>query len=756
MTPRPLLAKSGATGAAGPPSHSRTLAGHLIDTAEVAATLLEVRLDEMLDIHRLPGMRWRTLFRAALLRAAGIHDIGKANDQFQSLVRGTHTVQALRHEAVALAILGAFPQLDGWLFAGLDPQIRLATLRSVAGHHLKFDLKDSFQPRATGSALMHVYAAHPDFHRSLKTLGELIGASAPPPPLPDLQVPLWKRVSAVPDPAQASEWWDTADGELRRFSAALAAMLIAADVAASAAGKNGERATVWVPQALRTGGTQAEFTQAGQQRLAGRPLRPFQQAVASASADAILATAGCGTGKTTAAWLWAANRVPGKKLFFCYPTTGTATEGFFNYPWPELGGEAGLLHSRAGLDVQQMLCNGDDDVLDIPKKLDALTAWGAKTIVCTVDTVLGLIQNYRSGLFGYPAFAGAGFVFDEIHLYDRKLFGALLRFLELFPGSPVLLMTASLQTGRRAAIRAAAESGGRTLAEVPGPPELEHLKRYIVNWQDRVSAQARALQTAREGGRVLWVANTVGRAIETADALASRGANVLRYHSRYRYLDRLRHHQSVLHALGPGAVKSAGVIAVTTQVCEVSLDVSADLLVSELAPAPSLIQRCGRLNRWALPEQSPPALPAVVIEAPSDRPYESEDMVRARQWLDRVTGRPVSQSEFSQALELILSDELTALPEPSRWADFGWNLRRDSVREDGVTASFVREEDFHHCVGRSGEPSRQEIAKYSIPMTVGPVVREIASWRNLAHQALVAPAGRIDYDPERGAKWRGL
>ncbi|HAJ61331.1 MAG TPA: hypothetical protein DCP31_20455, partial [Cyanobacteria bacterium UBA8543] len=39
------------------------------------------------------------------------------------------------------------------------------------------------------------------------------------------------------------------------------------------------------------------------------------------------------------------------------------------------------------------------------------------------------------------------------------------------------------------------------------------------------------------------------------------------------------------------------VIAVTTQVCEMSLDLDADILITELAPISSLVQRFGRANR---------------------------------------------------------------------------------------------------------------------------------------------------------------
>jgi len=63
-------------------------------------------------------------------------------------------------------------------------------------------------------------------------------------------------------------------------------------------------------------------------RLKGNAPRPFQIAIGNSTKRITLVEAGCGTGKTGAAYLWAAKHADGKKLFFCYPTTGTATEGY--------------------------------------------------------------------------------------------------------------------------------------------------------------------------------------------------------------------------------------------------------------------------------------------------------------------------------------------------------------------------------------------------------------------------------------------
>ena len=62
-------------------------------------------------------------------------------------------------------------------------------------------------------------------------------------------------------------------------------------------------------------------------------------------------------------------------------------------------------------------------------KIESLRAWGQQVIACTVDTVLGLVQNNRRALFSFPAIIEGAIVFDEIHSYDEKLFGALVRFL---------------------------------------------------------------------------------------------------------------------------------------------------------------------------------------------------------------------------------------------------------------------------------------------------------------------------------------
>ena len=159
----------------------------------------------------------------------------------------------------------------------------------------------------------------------------------------------------------------------------------------SALPKEGEKISGWIRKALRQRPTPDQLRNIVDERLQGMVLRPFQEALGKTTARVVLAQAGCGSGKTLGGYVWAAQRAPGKRLFFSYPTTGTATEGFRDYLIdPTLNAQ--LVHSRAAVDLELL---GVDDCGEQAAPLAALETWSTSIISCTVDTVLGLIQNQR-------------------------------------------------------------------------------------------------------------------------------------------------------------------------------------------------------------------------------------------------------------------------------------------------------------------------------------------------------------------------
>ena len=151
--------------------------------------------------------------------------------------------------------------------------------------------------------------------------------------------------------------------------------------------------------------------------------------------------------------------------------------------------------------------------------------------------------------------------------------------------------------------------------------------------------------------------NTVARCQSLAKDLKA-----LCYHSRFRLEDRKGRHNNVISAFRPG--KDA-ILAITTQVCEMSLDLDADVLITETAPITSLIQRMGRCNRFAQLEQN--KIGKVFFYAPHDeKPYSAEELSGIPSFLKSIDGNTLSQSRLEELLEEFGPSEV----EVERYASF--------------------------------------------------------------------------------------
>jgi len=334
-----------------------------------------------------------------------------------------------------------------------------------------------------------------------------------------------------------------------------------------------------------------------------------------------------------------------------------------------------------------------------------------------------------------------------VHQYDNRLFGELLRFIGAFRGAPILLMTATLPGPRLEALRLAARETGTQLRVVDGPAGLEDLKRYEVADVADEPPWSEVDATLARTGKVLWVANKVDRAVAFAQAAANRNAII--YHSRYRYMDRLAKHKAVMDAFNDK--KPGPALAITTQVCEVSLDISAELLVTDMAPIPALIQRMGRLNRRATEEKRKPGCRAIFLRPNNHRPYDKADFDLAEPWVSQLARRPVSQRDLAEAFAQL---DVGEQPQPvaSAWLDGGPLACQTLAREAESSVQVIRHEDKPACVTDRGKPNIKEITKYATPMLLGPVAGEIGSWQQLG-PAFIAPPGRLEYSTEWGGKW---
>ena len=740
LCPNILLAKSFDSG------HwkgSYGLVGHTADVVNAVTVLLENIGQGIINQFDLK-CSWEG-FRATARLSAYLHDWGKANDHFQMMVRGKRDIrenpQLIRHELASMLLAWEYRE---WLQQCPNADFRTA-LVAAGGHHLKLGWDSKTQSpndelgeirNGSGSDRLYLYT-EPQYFRGMLKYG-----------VKALDLPKQLKLSVKP----SREWtvneikskrqllledfidWQVTDSS---FVSVVKALIIAADTVGSALPNTDLKISDWIEKQVSVKLTESEVEQVVNQRLNGQEMRPFQVALGESQLRVTLARAGCGTGKTLGAYNWAKRYAVNRKLFFCYPTTGTSTEGFIDYVHDRV--DSVLLHSRSDVDLAHLMLTGDDD--DISTKLESFKTWGTKVSVCTVDTVLGLLQCNRRPMYCFPAIAQAAFVFDEVHCYDNRLFGGLLRFLEVVK-APVLLMSASFLPWQLEAIQKAV---GKSMEIIEGAKELELLPRYRFHLSDnpdweRVTQELEKTYALPNGehicGKVLWVCNQVSTAITVYKDVKQRGLNAVLYHSRYRYQDRVDHHRAVIAAFKG----NKPVIAIATQVAEMSLDLSATLLVSQIANPAGLIQRLGRLNRRYIGR----SLDAIFYPDPKVRfPYSQEDLDSGRTMLETFTDE-VSQAALAEWLERSPQqgkpDKETVLFNEIK----KWQAYPAPCREAGHTVTALLEQDKQIV----DKLPAKVLPKYTIPLLS---TKKVQKWERHRKGYPIAPSREWAYSTELGA-----
>jgi len=708
-----------------------TLTGHTACVVKAVTTLFDGLKSQLAQQFELPNSQ--DSLRATVRLAAFLHDIGKANDHFQAVVhhqkKPIQHPQLIRHEV--LSVLLAF-ELREWLTTGGGDF--MTAVAAAGGHHLKLggkngkrtdelgELKRSGVDKCTRGDRLLLYTEHRHFTGLLRYGQKACGLTGKIPT--DLPTS-WKSRDIMnrrldilneflewePDPV---------------LTAVVKALLIAGDTSGSTLPNNNLDIQEWIQAQINHTLEESELQRVMDARLQSHPLRPFQKHLGDARTRVTLVRAGCGTGKTLGAYNWAKHHAIGRKLFFCYPTTGTSTEGFLDYTYDKV--DSTLLHSRAAVDLEHLnlQSTGDDD--DLANKLESFKAWSTKVNVCTVDTVLGLMQCNRRSMYCFPAIAQAAFVFDEVHCFDDKLFGALLRFLKVVR-APILLMSASFLPWQREMIR---QVVGEAVEEIKGPEDLEIQPRYRFSYADEPNWD-RVRSEWNQGGKILWVCNQVKTAIDVYQQAKLYGLSPLLYHGRYKYGDRVKHHREVVDRFKA----DDPVMAVTTQVAEMSLDLSATLLVSQIANPAGLIQRLGRLNR----QYCGHALDALFYpDYKVGFPYSQGQLHAGTALINDFKGE-VSQANLSEWLERSSIQGKTETETESVWLDGEWRTYSTSLRKAGYTITVLLEED---------KETVKKLPTKLLPSYTVPVLQQTKGWEKCRGYP-VAPRDEWGYSEEIGA-----
>ena len=229
------------------------------------------------------------------------------------------------------------------------------------------------------------------------------------------------------------------------------------------------------------------------------------------------------------------------------------------------------------------------------------------------------------GIKGYEAMAldlkGCDVILDEIHTYSDTIQAIVLRIIDILValGCRIHVGTATMPSLLYDEILRRLGGPSKVCQVKLNNSILETFNRhrvYKLSGDDDIFPIVDS-QVA-QGQKVLLVCNQVKRAQDLYDRVAERYSHIptMLIHSRFRRSDRsdLETQLTSDYNRKPGAC-----IVVSTQVVEVSLDISFDAMITECAPIDALIQRFGRVNRKRSTETIGQYKPVYVIAPPEDK-----------------------------------------------------------------------------------------------------------------------------------------
>lgn len=346
-----------------------------------------------------------------------------------------------------------------------------------------------------------------------------------------------------------------------------------------------------------------------------------------------------GMGKTEAA-LWVAYKLllagKARGIYFALPTQATSNrvhlrmdafvKRISSIPSRSrlIHGNSWLMRESSELDPVKTSGRGDEDARTgndwfASSKRALLAPFG----VGTVDQALMGVVAAKHFFVRRFALAEKVVILDEVHSYDLYTGTLIDRLVEVLKGlgCTIIILSATLtgrrreqllpsqsgdDTGQKALpyplISGSREGGEQIVMKAQAPPST----RVIVNYRSCDAAMLQAVQEATVGRVVLWICNTVGasqcqfgRILHEAKGRFKVGL----LHSRFPFWRREELENEWMERLGKTGTTRCGCILVATQIVEQSVDLDADLLITELAPTDMLFQRLGRLWRHVRPER---------------------------------------------------------------------------------------------------------------------------------------------------------
>jgi CRISPR-associated endonuclease/helicase Cas3 len=316
------------------------------------------------------------------------------------------------------------------------------------------------------------------------------------------------------------------------------------------------------------------------------------QKKASSLVGNVILTAPTGSGKTETSLFWLQNQIKVQgngRVFYILPFIASINAMFERFE-KKIPDKVGLIHGKISAFIEAKF--EDDDLVDNKRKQEIKEQYKTLITPLKIVTPFQLLKNifalkgFEKGLFEW---AGAYFIFDEIHAYNPKVFAqiiSLLKFATRYLGVKVFIMTATLPSFLRKELGSAIKNYTSISANKKLYKQFD--RHRIIVKKGLLSNNLKLIQESLDTyKKVLVVCNTVKQAQTVFKALDCQKKVLL--HSAFNANDRSKNEKLIFN--------DDVNLLVGTQAIEVSLDIDYDIIFTEPAPFDALIQRFGRVNR---------------------------------------------------------------------------------------------------------------------------------------------------------------
>ena len=689
---------------------NQTLRGHIQDCLTVCDEIIARREPFLRQFCLRYGWSWEEV-RQSLRFAVWFHDIGKASDEWQAYIRnnGSRITHALPSFGIGLMASGVSRAFDN------GP--RYAALLAILAHHGQLH-KDAFREDNYRWQKVTLPVDYINVHFNVFREFE-----------PNFSLNPWEHNSLqLGKVCKAITYLKSAIHEQRnlRFKALYSLMLNLLTTSDGYA--SGNSPAGGTPQNPRTTNlTRVELSRIQSQfplydnaplkelRLVSEPNEMQREIVQHASTRVIL-NAGCGEGKTAAALLLARKLLRENcidRVIFTLPTKFTAnnlsqdlTDKKKIYAIPEE--LVGITHGDAAEFLRQRAQERKADEEDSEDETENLimaqvfenSIYAKPVTISTVDHLLmSLYHGYKYADSAFSHVASSLVVFDEVHYYEEHTMGAIAEAMRLLTKLeiPHLVMTATIPSVIHQALDKLVPSQPYTFQRAPAvisgtsepkmPFEIERFSGTFIDENREVSSELLEHVEGHFNRRQIIFVNQVERAKQIYLTLKDAGMdeNLICYHSGFISKHRNEKERIIRALFKPAeerkpeevaALESRGFqnsepcILVSTQVSELSLDISADVMFSEIAPIDSIVQRGGRLHRKGESARDGDNVYRMYVAPPYDDertclPYAQEILQRswetlghrytfqnACEWVNAVytDSRPLMHPELSKAI----------------------------------------------------------------------------------------------------------